>query len=143
MAITATLIKAVRRDGNYKLEVDYSDGTDTVRKTHNNCTAKTDKDLVRFIRAQARNLTDFKDSDFSMHVGKTINIDPEPTPDPVIPPTPTADELAKISWFEDWRTYTQMKLVVEASIVATDDSRFIAQKEKIKAGWLDSYLGDL
>ena len=139
MPITATFEGFQKRPDGLKIQVNYDDGEDSGLKV-SHFKGSSDKELVNHIRSEANHLEKRKAYDPSNHVGKTIDITPEPPPE-VIPPT--AEEIAKAAFMADWRLYLQMKKAVDAELEPADLKAYTDQVAKIKAGWLQSYLGDL
>jgi len=138
MSVTAKLLGARRGDGIWKLRIQYTDGSD-VRVFDRKMNGITDDDLKNYIRAGADRLNKVKNvgSDYTKHIGKEINIEVIP----VVIPDPTAEEIAQDKWLKEWTKLDKMIHLVDNGIIEKDDSRLIAQQAKVKADWLDSYLG--
>ena len=134
MTVTAKLLEATKSGNGWKLKVEYTDGEEVGILDHR-MNGVTTQDLINFVRGQANVLVEVKSSDYTVHIGQTIDI----TPPESIPPT--AEQLAEIEFMENWELLGQMLLAAERGMVEVDDSRLIAQQAKTKTLWLDSYIG--
>lgn len=138
MAFTAKLLKAEKSDSGWKIEVEFTDGSDiSVRKFR--FSGSTDEQLIGFIRNQAASLDTIKNSDFSIHVGKEIDL----TETIETPAEPTVEEIAKSEWFDDWRKLDSFKHLANNGLIEQTDIRIINLQTSLIAGWLNSYLGDI
>jgi len=133
---TAKLLDAVKRDNRWKITVEYTDGA-IVKVESYSFAGVTAQQLKDFIRSKLSNRDSIKDADFSAFVGKEIDLSQPVTPDP------TAEEIAKAAWFDDFRKLERLLRLVNAGLIQSDDSRITALQTSLIAGWLNSYLGDL
>ena len=139
MPITATFKGFQKRPDGLKIQVNYDDGEDSGLKV-SHFKGSSDKELVNHIRSEANHLEKRKAYDPTRHIGKTIDITPEPPPEAI---PPTAEEIAKAAFMSDWRLYLQMKKAVDAGLESSDLKAYTDQIVKIKAGWQQNYVGDL
>ena len=142
MPITATFKGFQKRPDGLKIQVNYDDGEDSGLKV-SHFKGSSDKELVNHIRSEANHLEKRKAYDPTRHVGKTIDITPEP-PAEVIPPP--AEEVDKRQWFADYAKLKEINLLFNnAPALATTQA--ITARDNLQAdvenNWLNSYLGDL
>lgn len=149
MSYTAELKNVEDRGSSHKITVEYTDGTD-VRQESFRFNGKTKKDLINAVRAKAAKRDEVKTVietvDFSQYIGQILDLTPPPTPDPVIPPEPTAEEIAKSVWFADWRTLNRMLTVTTAipALTTTQANTAIANlRASLETDWLNIYLEDI
>jgi len=139
MSVTAKLLKAVKSGGVWKLAVEFSDGEETGVK-HYRFNGTTTQQLINFIRSESKKLVKVKESDYSDHIGKEVDITDE------VIPEPTAEEIAKTAWLNDYRKLNQMLSLIDSipALATTQANKAIADlRTSLEANWLNSYLGDL
>lgn len=139
MAFAAELLDAVKRDGGWKITVKFTDGAD-VRTESYRFTGNTPQQLKNFVRQQAIKIDEVKTTDFSTFVGKTLNLEVTP---PAEPPAPTAAEVAEASWLSDWNRLNKLVLLANNGLLPLTDERITNLQASLKAGWLNSYLGNI
>jgi len=138
MSFTAKLLNAVKRDSGWKLTIEFTDGAD-VRTESFRFTGTTNRQLKSFIRSEAEKLAVIKTSDFSAHIGKELDL----TPDPVVVTPPTAEKIAKADWFKDLHKLDRLIHLANNGLIQSDDSRITSLQTSLKSDWLNSYLGDI
>ena len=139
MAITVKLTKAEKFDSQWKITLEFTNDGEVIIKDYR-FNGTTVRHLIDFAIREANNLVEVKGSDYSVLVGKSVDVVVVP---PVIP-EPTAEEIAEDAFFVQWNLLRQMREAVEADIgIASDDPRLIAQKGVVAGLWIDSYIGDL
>jgi len=139
MGITVKLLDARKSASEWKLKIQYTeDGVSQVFDRRMN--GITDQDLIKYLRNGAKVLEERKGSDYTKHIGKEIDITPDPV---IVPPPPTPEEVAKEQWIKDWYKLDRMVHLVDNGIIPENDPRIIAQRTKVIDGWDDSYLGDI
>jgi len=138
MTVTAKLLKAVKAGGVWKLAVEFSDGEETGIK-HYRFNGTTDEQLKNFIRSEAKKLTKVKESDYSMHVGKEMDI----TDEVIEIPEPTPEEIAQAAWFKDWYKLDKLIHLADNGITERDHASIVALQTSLKKGLKNSYLEDI
>jgi len=117
---------------------EFSDGEETGVK-HYRFNGTTDEQLKNFIRSEAKKLTKVKESDYSMHVGKEMDI-----ADEVIEiPEPTPEEIAQAAWFKDWYKLDSLIHLVDNGILNGDESVISDLQASLKKDQKNSYLEDI
>ena len=141
MAIIATLIKAEEHKTYWKMEVEYNDEGEIVVDTFR--FSGTVEALKALARAKVIKHEEVDSFNFASIVGASIDVTPvvvEP------PPPPTAEEIAKLQWFNDWRQLKEINIILEEAPALATVSH-IAFRDSlqvdVETNWLDSYLGDL
>jgi len=140
MAVIATLLNAVQSGLSWKIEIEYSDGVETyiISERFNGTTIAGLKD---FARSKALRVDGVIDTfDFTTVIGQSIDVTP------ITPVPPTAEEIAKEVWFDDWAKLRQINTLLEQAPAISTASRIAFRdslQSTVESNWLDSYLGDL
>lgn len=141
MSFTAKLLGADKRDSYWELLVEFVDGDIIKQKSIHH--SGTVKEFVSLLRSKVAKRETVKEADFIPFIGKIIDL----TPDPITPtPDTTPEEIAKNTWFADYRTLNQMLEVSDTipALATNQANTAIANlRASLEAGWLNSYLGDL
>ena len=133
--ITAELIKAEERDNFWKLEVEYTDGSnisiDSFKFSGNA------QSLKRHVMGKVQVKETVQSFDFKTLLNKPIDI----TPDPVIPPT--AEEIAKAEWFTKLAKMEKFQRLVRAQVMIGNESAITDLAAELIAEFNNSWFGDL
>jgi hypothetical protein len=139
MTWTAKLVDAKDRNSFWKILVEFSDGKTRVQKAYQ-FTGTTAQELAAFVRSQARRFNQTDPVDLTSFIGQSIDVTPP------VPTDPTPEELARQTWFADFRELQRIIVVTEAVpalLTAQAQSRIDTLRSSLETGWLDSYLGDV
>ncbi len=136
MAITVELLEEAKGNSGARLVVEFNDDGERGIKKYRDYKGSP-SEFIELVRSQVAKREEAKLYDFSSHVGKLIDI----TPDPVIPPTD--EEIAKAQWFSDDRKMKKFEYLVKRGIMAANDPLIAPLATKLVDNWLNSYFGDL
>jgi len=138
MTVTAKLLKAIKTGGVWKLAVEFSDGEEAGVK-HYRFNGTTNEQLINFIRSEAKKLVKVKESDYSMHVGKEMDV----TDEVIDIPEPTPAEIAQAAWFKDWYKLDKLIHLADNGLIERDHAGIVKLQTSLKADMKNSYLEDI
>jgi len=137
----ATLSKVIKHYGRLDFSIEYQDDSDgEVTTLTYSLRDATDQKIRNIARQEVKVLADLKSEVIDLPVGQMINIDPEPV---VTPSPPTAAELARTAWFDDWRMLNKLSIMASNGLINQADTRITPLRLRLKDTWLDTYLDDL
>lgn len=130
---TATIKeKGVVEQGAY-VDVDFTDGTTVVTER------VIPQDLNGFkhwVRARLASRNVQVDIDAKYAVGAEVVVTETL-------PTPTADEIARDEWFNDFRRMERVQKLVDLGIVLTTNAKVVALRDKLKTNLRVEYIDAL
>ncbi len=142
MAWTAELISAQDRDDYWKIVIEFSDGSRSVRRGYRTTATSLDA-LKAFVRNEALKFDKTDPVDFTPYIGGSIDV----TPPVVVPPTPpTQEEVDKAAWFDDYQKLNQLLELTTAvpALATAQATTLIANlRASLEADWDNSYLGSI
>jgi len=144
MAYTATLTALSRVRDQWRFSILYED-TDSGQslEKHYRQNSVTKKQLRDLARSEAAGLINNATNDIDIVIGTTIDV----TPDVVTPPDPpTAEELARRAWFDDYRKLQSLLEVtgaIPALLTAQAQTLINNLSASLEADWLNSYLDNI
>ena len=133
MAWTTKIIKRVYHLGqdNIEVEIEYTDGRDTLPKTYY---VKDLTELKNIARRRIKELDDLK-TNFTGIVKGSLDL----TPTPKIPPTPpTQQEIDRVNYRKDMKEYRSIETAIEMGILPI--SGLVPIKIKLQNNYIGSYL---
>ena len=143
--ITATLLVFEVVRAEFRITILYTDTVSgkSIEKSYRRASI-TKKQLRDLARREAAGFVESADeSDVDIPVGSTIDV----TPDPIVPPLePTPEEVAKASWFEDYRQLQDLlQITTDVPAIETPQATALiaSLRTSLEADWKNSYLEDI
>ena len=139
MAWTAKLKQLMKLRGEVNLVIEYSDGTDRFLKKYRFDRA-TKADIRRTARQEVARIAAVSAEvlDLPLDINIDLTEPVKPTPE-----APTAAQIARSAWLGNWGRLNALLRLVDAGLLASDDSRIQPLRDKLTTDWLNSYLGSI
>jgi hypothetical protein len=131
---TATINSKEFIDGALKVSVQFSDGTTTVTES---CIPQNYDGLKHWVRSRLETFNSGKDIDGTLNLYEAI----DPNEPVKVVPTPTAAEVARQAWFENYYKWLKVKeTLIDTGILTGNETKAAQLKAKVTADFLPAYL---
>jgi len=131
---TATVKSKELVGGALNVTVDFTDGTRTVTES---CVPSDKAGFEFWVKSRLATFNAGEDINTVFQVGAPIVIT-EPTP-----VLPTAEEVARNEWFNDYRKLQQIQKLIELSVLTGNETQVVNLRNKVKNNFLPAYIDAL
>ena len=136
MAWTARLRDATLENGKWNIAIIYSDGTQELVIGYETATVNPERIRAK-VRAEVARMNAASAEILSFTPGELIDISTAP---PEVPPPPTAEEIARAAWFDDFHKLQSFFKLCNVGLMSVADSRITTLQASLTSTWLNAYL---
>jgi hypothetical protein len=138
MSWKPTILRAEKRSGKWKSAVSYSNGTETF-STGYNLDPMSKAKAESMLRAKIAELDAFDLDVFPFPIGEVLDLTlPEVLP--AEPTPPTAAEIAKRAWVNDFYLMEKYQRLIAIDVISADDSAVIVLQSSLATDYRPEYL---
>lgn len=134
---TATIKKKTIDNGVLRVEVEFSDGVDSVIES---CIPQDLTGLKFWVKSRLATFNGAKDIDTTLSVNDPVDVS-----DPVVTPyVPTQAELDEQEWIADYRKWVKVKTtLIDTGVLTGNEAPVLALQNKVKTNFKASYLASI
>ena len=131
---TATIKNKEFVNGALRVTVDFSDGVTTVTES---CIPQDFNGLKFWVKSRLATFNGGQEIDTTFNVNDPI----DPTDPVVTPPTPTAQEIARNEWLQNYRKWVKVKsTLIDTGVLTGNEAQLVTLKNKVTNDLLPAYL---
>lgn len=131
---TATIKKKTIDNGVLRVEVEFSDGVNSIVES---CIPQDLDGLKYWVKSRLATFNGALSIDTTLGVNDTVDVS-----DPVVtPPTPTAEEIARDAWLANYKKWVRVKTtLIDTGILTGNETKAVQLKTKVQNDFLPAYL---
>ena len=119
--------------GVLRVQVEFTDG---VTSLFESCVPQDENGLKYWIKGRLSQLNFAGEVDTKFPNGDTVIVDPV-----VVPPTPTAEQIAQEEWYKNYIKWVKIKTtLIDTGILTGNETKLVQLKAKVTSDFLPAYL---
>ena len=130
---TATLKTKEAVAEGIRVTVEFSNGTKTLTET---VIPQDETGFRHWVKSRLTSLNSIEEIDTKYAVEQPVDVT-----ETVV--QPTAEELARIEWFGDYRKLEQVQKLIELSVLTGNETQVVNLRNKVKNDFLPAYIDAL
>lgn len=120
--------------GVLRVQVEFTNGTESIFES---CVPGGEEGLKYWIKGRLDQLNFAVVADSKFPTGANVDVS---TP-VVVPPTPTASEIARDAWLKNYRTWVKVKeTLIDTGILTGNETKLVTLKAKVMSDFLPAYV---
>lgn len=131
---TAKIINKEYVGAALRVSVEFSDGVTTVVET---CIPQDEAGFKFWVKSRLTTFNSGKTIDSTTAIDDVVDV-----ADPVVvPPTPTAEEIARDAWLTNYRKWIKIKsTLIDTGVLTGSETKLVQLKAKVTSDFLPAYL---
>jgi hypothetical protein len=138
MSWTVKILRAEKRNDKWKSAVEYTNGVETFSKGYT-LDPLSERQASAMLRAKIAELDAFDADAFPFPIGEVLDLT-IPTVTPAEPTPPTAAEIAKRAWLNDFYLMEKYQRLISINVISADNSAVIVLQSSLATDYLPEYL---
>jgi hypothetical protein len=138
MSWTVKILRAEKRKDKWKSAVEYTNGLETFSKGYT-LDPLSEAKAAGMLRAKIAELDAFDADAFPFPIGEVLDLT-IPTVAPAEPTPPTAAEVAKKAWLNNFYLTEKYQRLIAINVLSADDSAVAALQLSLATDYLPEYL---
>lgn len=120
--------------GVLRVQVEFTNGTESIFES---CVPQDENGLKFWVKSRLAQLNFAGEVDSKFPTGATVDVS---TP-VVVPPTPTAEEIARDAWLKNYYKWIKIKsTLIDTGILTGSETKLVQLKAKVTSDFLPAYL---
>ena len=121
-------------NGVLNVMVEFTDGVDTVNET---CVPQNEDGLLFWVKSRLETFNSAKEIDATYAKDEVLDV----SESVVTPPAPTADQIARDKWLNDYRQWVRVKsTLIDTGVILNTNPKAVALLQKVKDNLKAEYL---
>lgn len=131
---TAKIVNKEYSGAALKISVEFSDGVTTITEA---CVPQDEAGFKYWVKSRLTTFNSGKEIDSTTAINEVVDV----SDDVVVPPTPTAAEIAQEAWLKNYLKWTKIKTtLIDTGVLTGNETKLANLKAKVQSDFIPAYL---